>query len=404
MSPIHPRTCFGLAIFRGGRDMKRELAVLVSLGLLCVPPLVAQEAVPQPKAQEKTSQAQKDQSEKAPQFKESVTVESASKAETTLVDAPATMSVVTGQQLATSPPQNYADLLRTVPGMNVIQTSARDLNLTTRQATSTLNNSQLVLVDGRSVYLDFFGLVLWDFVPNPASGDIKQIEVVRGPASVVWGANALSGVINVITKSPREHEGFGVSLGAGFFSRKGGSRDADGAGYQYNGNFSYGSALNDVWSYKLAAGYYNSDPYSRPVGSIALDCHPYGVTPCRDASGKALPGGFPVGGAPYPADKSGLGSWENNGTSQPKVTLRFDQDLKNDGGRITYEGGYAGTAGIIHTGIGPFDIQSDSYMAFGKAVYTKRALRIGAFGNFVDANAPNLLLTDPGTGGRVVLG
>ena len=263
--------------------MKRELAVLVSLGLLCVPPLVAQEVASQPKAQEKT--AQKDQPEKTPQFKESVTVESASKAETTVVDAPATMSVVTGQTLATSPAQNYADLLRSVPGMNVIQTSARDLNLTTRQATSTLNNSQLVLVDGRSVYLDFFGLVLWDFVPNPASGDIKQIEVVRGPASVVWGANALSGVINVITKSPREHQGFGVSLGAGFFSRKGGSRDADGAGYQYNGNFSYASALNDVWSYKLAAGYYNSDPYSRPVGSIALDCHPYGVSPCRDASG-----------------------------------------------------------------------------------------------------------------------
>ena len=92
--------------------------------------------------------------------------------------------------------------------MNVIQTSARDFNLTTRQATSTLNNSQLVLVDGRSVYLDFFGLVLWDFVPNPTSGDIKQIEVVRGPASVVWGANALSGVVNVITKSPRENPGW----------------------------------------------------------------------------------------------------------------------------------------------------------------------------------------------------
>lgn len=383
--------------------MKRELAVLVSLGLLCVPPLVAQEKTSQDKPQEKPSPAQKDEAAKTPSFKESVTVESASKAETTVVDAPATMSVVTGQTLATSPAQNYADLLRSVPGMNVIQTSARDLNLTTRQATSTLNNSQLVLVDGRSVYLDFFGLVLWDFVPNPASGDIKQIEVVRGPASVVWGANALSGVINVITKSPREHEGFGVSLGAGFFSRKGGSRDADGAGYQYNGNFSYASALNDVWSYKLAAGYYNSDPYSRPVGSIALGCHPYGVNPCRDASGAALPGGFPTGGAPYPGDKDGLGNWVNNGTSQPRVSLRFDQELKN-GGRLTYEGGYSGTDGIIHTGIGPFDIQSDSYMAYGKVLYTKGALRIGSFGNFVDANAPNLLLTDPATGGRVVLG
>jgi iron complex outermembrane receptor protein len=338
--------------------------------------------------------------------KEEVTVESASRAESTIVDAPATMSVVTSRMIESSPAQNYADLLRSVPGMNVIQTSARDFNLTTRQSTSTLNNSQLVLVDGRSVYLDFFGLVLWDFVPNPASGDIKQIEVVRGPASVVWGANALTGVVNVITKSPREHEGFGLTLGAGLFSRAGGSRDADGGGQQYNGNFSFANAINETWSYKLTAGYYNSDAYSRPVGSVPLDCHPYGVSPCRDASGSALPGGYPVGGASYPADEDGLGSWENNGTSQPKFILRLDQELGQGGanGRITYEGGYAGTEGIIHTGIGPFDIQSDSYMAYGKAVYSRNALRVGAFANFVDANAPNLLLADPATGAPIILG
>ena len=75
--------------------------------------------------------------------------------------------------------------------------------MTSRQATNTTATSQLVLVDGRSVYLDFFGLVLWDFLPTNLN-DISQIEVVRGPASAVWGANALTGVVNVITKSPRE--------------------------------------------------------------------------------------------------------------------------------------------------------------------------------------------------------
>ena len=330
--------------------MKRELLALVCVGLLSAPALRAADArkggddtVAAAQATGVTTAdaagAQAKPAADAPDHKpdekvtrkEEVTVESASKSETTIVDAPATMSVVTGQTIANSPAQNYADLLRSVPGMNVIQTSARDLNLTTRQSTSTLNNSQLVLVDGRSVYLDFFGLVLWDFVPNPASGDIKQIEVVRGPASVVWGANALTGVVNVITKSPREHEGFGATLGAGLFSRKGGSRDGDGSGQQWNGNFSFANAVNDTWSYKLTAGYYNSDPYSRPVGSVPLACHPYGVSPCRDANGNALPGGYPVGGAPYPADKSGLGSWENNGTSQPKVTLRLDQELGQGG-------------------------------------------------------------------------
>jgi outer membrane receptor protein involved in Fe transport len=387
--------------------MKRVLPALIGLGVLSTAPAFAQQgaAAPAASASQTAKPAKTDEarSDKPLTRAEEVTVESASKAETTLVDAPATMSVVTAATLATNPAQNYADLLRSVPGMNVTQTSARDINLTTRQGTSTLNNSQLVLVDGRSVYLDFFGLVLWDFVPNPASGDIKQIEVVRGPASVVWGANALTGVVNIITKTPRDHEGFGFTLGAGLFSRKGGSRDADGSGSLYNGSFSYGHAANDTWSYKLSAGYYNSDPYSRPIGSVPLDCHPYGVSPCRDASGKAVAGGFPIGGAPYPGDKQGLGSFQNAGTSQPKVDLRLDQELAN-GGRITYQGGYAGTEGIIHTGIGPFDIESGSYMAYGKAVYTKGAMRVGAFGNFLDASAPNLLLSDPATGRPIVLG
>ncbi len=380
--------------------MKRERLALVGVFALAATPLLAQQAgQAAPKPDEKAQQE-----EQAVRRSEEVTVESASKVDTKLIDAPATMSVVSEQTLATSPAQSYADLLRAVPGMNVIQTSARDMNLTTRQATSTLNNSQLVLVDGRSVYLDFFGLVLWDFVPSATSGDIKQIEVVRGPASVVWGANALTGVVNVITKTPREHEGFGVNLTGGVFSRDGGSREADGSGYQFGGNFSYAKPINDTWSYKLTAGYYDSDPYSRPVGTIPLDCHPLGVDPCRAANGSALPGGYPVGGAAYPPDtKDAKGGWVNQGTSQPKVGLRFDQEMSN-GGRITYEGGYAGTDGIIHTGIGPFDIQSPSYMTFGKAVYTKNALRIGAFGNWVKADAPNLLQIDPSTLQPVILG
>jgi outer membrane receptor protein involved in Fe transport len=376
--------------------MKRRLSVLLALGLLAAIPLTAQEA-----AQGQSGSGQ--EKEKAIHRAEVVTVESASKTETPLVDAPATMTVVTTQQLQASPAQNFADLLRAVPGMNVIQTSARDLNLTTRQATSTLNNSQLVLVDGRSVYLDFFGLVLWDFIPSPTSGEIKQVEVVRGPASVVWGANALTGVINIITKSPRENQGFGLVLTGGLFNRDGGSRQADGSGQTYGGTFSYADAPNDTWSYKLSAGYLNADPFSRPQGTVPLGCNPLGVDPCRDASGNALPGGYPTGGAPYPGDGPGLGNFTNQGTSQPKVDLRVDQEVSG-GGRITYQGGYSGTSGIIHTGIGPFDIQSDSRMIYGRVQYVKGALHVAGFGNFVDANAPNLLAIDPDTLQPVVLG
>src|SRR6185436_5510711 len=362
---------------REEETMRRELLALAGLALLlAAAPVQALGADPAEKPVQ-AGQAPTPQAASTPQpppaedqvkRAEEVTVESASKVEQKLIDAPATMSVVTSEQLAAQPAQNMADTLRSVPGMNVIQMSARDINLTARQATSTLATSQLVSVDGRSVYLDFFGLVLWDLVPSPTSGEIKQIEVVRGPASVVWGANAVNGVVNIITKTPRENEGFGVVLGAGLFNRDGGSREGDGDGYQWNGSFSYAHAINDKWSYRLNAGYFQSDPYSRPTGTIPLDCHPFGVVPCRTSSGGAVAGGVPIGGATYPTEGNQLGQFQNEGTQQPKFGLRFDQEFTN-GGRMTYEGGYYGTEGIVHTGIGPFRLESGSYMAFGRVSY-----------------------------------
>jgi outer membrane receptor protein involved in Fe transport len=218
----------------------------------------------------------------------------------------------------------------------------------------------------------------------------------------VWGANAVNGVVNIITKTPRENEGFGLVLGAGLFDRAEGSREADGDGYQFNGSFSYANAINQTWSYRLSAGYLNSDPYSRPVGTVPLDCHPLAVVPCRTESGGAVSGGVPIGGAPFPDDADEPGAFENRGTSQPKFNLRLDQDFQN-GGRLSYEGGYNGTEGIIHTGIGPFRLESGSYMAWGRVGYTKGALRVSAFGNFLDAEAPNLLVTDPDTLGPIFL-
>jgi hypothetical protein len=76
-------------------------------------------------------------------------VVSASKVESTLANAPATLSVVTSNALQNAPSQNFGDILRNVPGVNVIQMGARDMQLTSRQATSTLNTSQLTLLDGR---------------------------------------------------------------------------------------------------------------------------------------------------------------------------------------------------------------------------------------------------------------
>jgi outer membrane receptor protein involved in Fe transport len=166
-----------------------------------------------------------------PQFKENVVV-SASKTEQQIVDAAATMTVIGQKELSVAPTNNYADLLRAVPGVNITQISARDVNVNTRGATSSLATAQLAVVDGRSIYQDFFGFTMWEFMPSNLD-EIKRIEVIRGPASAVWGANALNGVVNVITKSPREMLGTSVTFGAGSMSREVNDNNADSASIFY---------------------------------------------------------------------------------------------------------------------------------------------------------------------------
>ncbi|HEV7498483.1 MAG TPA: TonB-dependent receptor, partial [Vicinamibacteria bacterium] len=323
-------------------------------------------------------------------------VVTASRSETSLVNAPATMSVISSDTIETSAAQNMGDLLRTVPGLNVIQTSARDINMTSREGTSTLSNSQLALLDGRSIYLDFFGMVLWDFVPtNPEQ--IKQIEVVRGPASAVWGANAMSGVINIITKTPRENPGTSLTLTGGGFGRDAGSTRGDNPGGEWGGSITHSGVANDVWSYRLSAGYFKSDAFPRPTGFV-----PGIIT---GATCQKVPHPFDptllTGCGLYPPDRAaaapGDAAFQNQGTSQPKFDARVDQELKS-GGRISYSGGYAGTEGLVHTGIGPFDLQSGSSLTFGRVAYTKGGLKIATFGNFLDGKAPNLLSLDARTG------
>ncbi|MEO8501546.1 MAG: TonB-dependent receptor, partial [Vicinamibacteria bacterium] len=327
-------------------------------------------------------------------------VVSASKVESTLANAPVTMSVVSPATLNTAPSQNFGDILRNVPGVNVIQTSARDVNLSMRQGTSTLATSTLVLLDGRSLYLDFFGLVLWDLIPsNPA--DIKQIEVVRGPASAVWGANALTGVVNILTKTPRENPNTTVYFNAGTFGVKGGSREGSSDHYNFGGGISFAKAINDKWSTRLSAGYSKSDAFSRPTGRIPVIQDPRVTGTCSGVAGSPNC----IGGSFYPTDTSTGSpgtSFANDGSKQPKFDARLDQEVGN-GGRVTYSAGYSGTSGIIHTGIGPFNIKPGSYLGYGRVAYTQGAFKVAAFGNLLNVTAPNLLLTDPTTGQPVKL-
>ncbi|MEW6323182.1 MAG: TonB-dependent receptor [Acidobacteriota bacterium] len=335
--------------------MPRLTALLLALSLsapLSVS-LVAQQAQAPPD-QQKPQDPQKPA--EPPVYEEQVVV-SASKVEQQLVNAPATVTVVTTDVIQSSPATNYAELLRSVPGMNITQTSARDINITMRGATSTLSTSQLALLDGRSIYLDFFGFIAWDLLPvNP--NEIRQIEVIRGPASAIWGANAMNGVVNFISKTPRELDGNSVTLTFGGFGRPG-----DDAGTMFGINGTHARAVNDRWAYKLSAGAYTSDAFARPTGTI------------------------PGTSTPYP-------SFQNAGTSQPKVDGRVDFDAPNGAYKLVFAGGYAATDGIIHTGIGPFDMDQIG-MSYGTMRYSRGALRFNVFTNILSGDATALLSVGP---------
>ena len=135
------------------------------------------------------------------------------------------MSVITdGDDRQPRRPRTTATCCARVPGLNVIQMSARDINITSRQGTS--HPVQLAArAAGRPLDLPRLLRPRSSGTSCPSNPDeIKQIEVVRGPASAVWGANALTGVVNIITKTPREsRRATTLTLTGGIFDRDAGS-------------------------------------------------------------------------------------------------------------------------------------------------------------------------------------
>src|SRR5687768_2941365 len=343
----------------GGPMRRVSLAMALTLVLATSSVALAQTGTqppPQPPPQQPQPPAE------PPVYEEQVVV-TASKVEQQLVNAPATVSVVTADVIASTPSTNYAELLRGVPGLNLAQTSARDFNITMRGASSTLATSTLALLDGRSLYLDFFGFVAWDLLPvNP--NELRQIEVIRGPASAVWGANAMNGVVNFISKTPRELDGNSATLTFGRFGRDPERGEQLEAGSLFGINATHARAVNDRWAYKISAGGYTSDAFARPVGLI------------------------PGTATPYPI-------FENRGTTQPKLDARVDFDAPNGRYRLVFAGGYAGTEGIIHTGIGPFDMDRGVGLGYATMRYSRNALRFNVFTNQLNGDATALLSFGP---------
>jgi iron complex outermembrane receptor protein len=123
-----------------------------------------------------------------------------------LADAPAAVSVLAANDILRSGAPSIPEALRAVPGLMVGQIDANSWAISSRGFNSEYAGKMLVMIDGRSVYSPDLSLTYWD-EQNAMLDDLDRIEVIRGPGSTHWGANAVNGVINIVGKSARETQG-----------------------------------------------------------------------------------------------------------------------------------------------------------------------------------------------------
>lgn len=148
-------------------------------------------------------------------FMDVPTVVTASRREQPVTEAPASVFVVTAEDIKLSGATSIPDVLRLVPGVDVVSLSGSNQSVSVRGFfTEPFSTKLLVMVDGRSVYWDVYGTVLWNMIPVSLE-EIDRIEVIASPASSLYGSNAFSGVINIITKSPEDIAGPSVRLAIG---------------------------------------------------------------------------------------------------------------------------------------------------------------------------------------------
>src|SRR5712691_3919323 len=141
-------------------------------------------------------------------------VTSVSKRPDRLSQTASAIQVITQEDIRRSGAASMPEALRLASNLQVAQLDSRQWAISARGFNSTAANKLLVLIDGRTVYTPLFSGVFWDVQEIPL-GDIDRIEVISGPGATLWGANAVNGVINVITKDAKDTQGLLLSGGGG---------------------------------------------------------------------------------------------------------------------------------------------------------------------------------------------
>ena len=168
-------------------------------------------------------------------------------------EAAAAVYVITNEDLRRWGVTSIPEALRRVPGISVARIDASKWAITARGFNSRFANKLLVLIDGRSVYTPLFAGVYWE-TQDVVLEDVDRIEVIRGPGGTLWGANAVNGVINIITRSSADTPGKMVSVTAGNEVRGIGSAR-------------HGGKLKNGGDYRIYAKYSSHDSGHNPAGA-----------------------------------------------------------------------------------------------------------------------------------------
>jgi iron complex outermembrane receptor protein len=173
-----------------------------------------------------------------------IVVTSVSRQEERLSNVAASIFIISGAEIQRSGARSLPEALRLAPNLQVAQLDARNYAISSRGFDGAFTNKLLVLVDGRSIYSPLFSGVFWD-AQDVVLEDVERIEVISGPGATIWGANAVNGVINVITRSARDSKGALITAAAGGDSRDGSAR--------------YGAALPQGGALRAYARYAEAD-------------------------------------------------------------------------------------------------------------------------------------------------
>jgi iron complex outermembrane receptor protein len=184
-------------------------------------------------------------------------VTSVSKKAQKLWGTAAAIHVIDQEDIRRSGATSIPEALRLAPGINVAKINANSWAITARGFNGRFSNKLLVLIDGRSVYTPLYSGVYWD-VQDTLISDIERIEVIRGPGATIWGANAVNGVINIITRSSHDTQGGHLQARIGNEERTA-------------GEFRHGAALSDSTSFRIYGKSFKRDSSVDTAGNDAFD-------------------------------------------------------------------------------------------------------------------------------------